>query len=167
MLPLTPVTPQDLAEVTEFLRIADLTPSGLDSPSVRLWAARDALSGRIFASTGYECSDDNRDVLIRSVAVDPALRGSGIGLELARFALDRAAESGADRAWLFSQRSGPFWQRVGFASADKNELALALASTHQVRLFTETGQLQREVAWSRLLRLRRTRDVRAASRTRP
>ena len=151
MLQLTPTTPQDLQEVTDFLRVADLTLSGLDSPSVLLWTARDAETGHIVASTGYERSENNHHVLIRSVAVDPTLRGHGIGLELARYALDRATESGAKRAWLFSRRSGPFWQKVGFVSADRNELALALASTHQVRLFSETGQLQREVAWSRLL----------------
>ena len=137
--------------MTAFLCVADLTLSGLDSPTVRLWTARDAETGRLVASTGYKRSDDNEHVLIRSVAVDPALRGRGMGLRLARFALDRAAESGATRAWLFSRRSGPFWQKVGFDSADRNELAIALKSTHQVRLFTETGQLQREVAWSRLL----------------
>lgn len=151
MLRLTPTTPHSLDEVIEFLRVADLTLSGLDSPTVRLWTARDAETGRIIASTGYERSDDNYHVLIRSVAVDPALRGLGLGLQLASFALDRAIESGAARAWLFSRRSGPFWQKVGFVSADRNELAVALAATHQVRLFAETGQLQREVAWSRLL----------------
>ena len=66
-------------------------------------------------------------------------------------ALPISAESGAERAWLFSRRSGPFWQQLGFTSADRDELAQALASTHQVRLFTETGQLQLEVAWSRRL----------------
>ncbi|TFD46549.1 GNAT family N-acetyltransferase [Cryobacterium frigoriphilum] len=151
MLDLTLTTPQDLDDVTAFLRVADLTLSGLSSPTVRLWTARDADTGRIVASTGYERGDDNEHVLIRSVAVDPALRGRGVGLHLARFALDRAAESGATRAWLFSRRSGPFWQKIGFVSADRNELAIALTSTHQVRLFTETGQLQHEVAWSRLL----------------
>lgn len=151
MLDLTLTTPQDLDEVTAFLRVADLTLSGLDSPTVHLWTARDAATGRIVASTGYERSDDHEHVLIRSVAVDPALRGLGMGLQLARYSLDRAAESGATRAWLFSRRSGPFWQKVGFDSADRSELAIALKSTHQVRLFSETGQLQREVAWSRLL----------------
>ncbi len=55
------------------------------------------------------------------------------------------------RAWLFSRRSGPFWQSLGFESADRDELAEALAGTHQVRLFQQTGQVSREVAWSRLL----------------
>ena len=75
MLDLTLTTPQDLDEVTAFLRVADLTLSGLDFPTVRLWTARDAETGRIVASTGYERSDDNEHVLIRSVAVDPARSG--------------------------------------------------------------------------------------------
>lgn len=151
MLQLTPVTPLDRDDLTEFLRGADLTLSGLDSATVRLWIARDAETGAIIASTGFECGDDQCHVLIRSVAVDPARRGRGTGLALAEFALDRAAESGANRAWLFSRRSGAFWQRLGFDSASTADLAAVLASTHQVRLFAETGQLQREVSWSRAL----------------
>ncbi|GAA5226974.1 hypothetical protein GCM10025778_15070 [Paeniglutamicibacter antarcticus] len=51
----------------------------------------------------------------------------------------------------FSRMSGPFWQKTGFTSADTKDLAAALASTHQVQLFTETGQVKREAAWSRKL----------------
>ncbi|WP_258067129.1 GNAT family N-acetyltransferase [Arthrobacter sp. GMC3] len=140
-----------MAETSEFLRVADLTLSGLDSPSVHLWICRDKTTGHIFATTGYESSEDGGHALIRSVAVDPGLRGSGIGLELAHFAMERALEAGAKRAWLFSRRSGPFWQKVGFTTADTKDLAEALVSTHQVQLFTETGQLGREVAWTRQL----------------
>ncbi|WP_233205646.1 GNAT family N-acetyltransferase [Cryobacterium sp. Y82] len=94
VLHLTLTTPPDLDTVTAFPRVADLTLSGLDSPTLRLWTARDATTGRI-ASTGYERSEVKQHVLIRSVAVAPALQGLGGGLQLARFALDRAAESGA------------------------------------------------------------------------
>ena len=151
MLQLTPTTSRDLGELTEFLRAVDLTLSGLDSPAVRLWVARDAATGGIVASTGFECSDDGSQVLIRSVAVDPSRRGHGRGLELAGFALDRAADAGADRAWLFSRRSGEFWQKLGFTRVATGDLSAALATTHQVRHFADTGQLAREVAWSRLL----------------
>lgn len=151
MINLSRATVLDMDEIAEFLSIADLTLSGLDSPSVHLWIGRTEATGAIFASTGYECSNDGNHALIRSVAVDPDLRGAGIGLELAQFVMDRAAENGAERAWLFSRRSGPFWQKAGFTAADTNDLAIALASTHQVQLFTETGQLEREVAWSRRL----------------
>ena len=140
----------DAGALSAFLGEADLTLSGLGAPSVRLWIERDE-SGAIVGSTGYELSSNGHHVLIRSVAVAPRLRSRGRGSALARFALERAAEEGARMAWLFSRRSGPFWQSLGFASADRDELAEALADTHQVRLFRESGQLGREVAWARPL----------------
>jgi N-acetylglutamate synthase-like GNAT family acetyltransferase len=140
----------DLASLRTFLGEADLTLSGLDAPSVRLWSARNA-EGEIVGSAGYEISDDGEHVLIRSVAVSPSERSLGRGTQLARFALARAAEEGAQRAWLFSRRSGLFWQKLQFAAADRNELVSVLAQTHQVRLFQQTGQLNREIAWSRSL----------------
>ena len=142
--------PSDVKGLTVFLREVDLTLSGLDDPSVRLWVGRDE-HDVIVGSTGYEISADGRHALIRSVGVCPSLRSQGSGTALARFALDRAADEGATTAWLFSRRSGPFWQGLGFASADRDELARALADTHQVRLFQQTGQLDREVAWSKRL----------------
>lgn len=147
---LGPVCGSDVPELTAFLRVVDLTVSGLDSPSVRLWVERDG-DGEIIGSTGYEISADSRHALIRSVAVDPSRRSTGRGGGLARFAFARAAEEGAATAWLFSRRSGPFWRGLGFAPADRRELASVLHETHQVRLFQETGQLDHEVAWSRPL----------------
>ncbi|SMQ74831.1 GNAT family N-acetyltransferase [Agreia sp. VKM Ac-1783] len=144
------VSPSDTGSIREFLRAADLTLAGLDAPGVHLWVARDE-RGRIVGSTGFELSADGRHALIRSVAVDPQQRSAGSGSRLARFAMDAARQRGVERAWLFSRRSGPFWQKLGFTGADRGELASALADTHQVRLFVETGQLDREVAWSCLL----------------
>ncbi len=140
----------DVEALATFLDEVDLTLSGLDTPSVRLWIERDQ-SGAIVGSTGYEVSGDGRHALIRSVAVSPIQRSRGQGTALAKFALERAAAEGAGRAWLFSRRSGPFWRTLGFEGADRDELAEALADTHQVRLFKQTGQLGTEVAWSRLL----------------
>jgi len=150
---LDPVTAADVESLRGFLGEVDLTLAGLDEPTVRLWVERDA-DGAIVGGTGYELSADGRHALIRSVAVSPDRRAAGSGSRLASFALRTAAESGATRAWLFSRRSGPFWQKLGFVPADRDELAAALPGTHQVRLFTSTGQLQREVAWSRPLDVR-------------
>lgn len=147
---LLPLSPNDVSDLRDFLTRADLTLSGLDAPTVRLWLLRDT-DGLMQGSTGYEVSDSGLDVLIRSVAVDPALRWNGLGLRLAQFALDEAARAGAQRAWLFSRRSGPFWKRLDFTPANRDDLAATLSNTHQVQLFAETGQLQREVAWSRPL----------------
>ena len=137
----------DVEELTSFLSTADLTLSGLDDPAVRLWLLRDE-GGALIGSTGYERSANGDDVIIRSVAVGVDSRGAKLGSHLAGHAIDEARAEGASRAWLFSRRSGPFWQKLGFEPADRDELAAALSTTRQVRLFVETGQLQREVAWS-------------------
>lgn len=147
---LKPCRSEDIAALTAFLGEVDLTLSGLDEPTVRLWIERDE-AGAIVGSTGYEISAEGDHALIRSVAVSATRRAGGHGTALALFALDRAAAEGATRAWLFSRRSGPFWQSLGFEPADRDELAASLAGTHQLRLFRQTGQLGREVAWSRLL----------------
>lgn len=146
--PLHGVTPADVDDLRAFLQRADLTLAGLDDPGVSLWIEHGP-DGAIVGSTGFERSADGRHVLVRSVAVPEQARGSGAGTRLARFALAEAARGGAERAWLFSRRSGPFWQSLGFVPADRDELASTLADTHQVRLFAETGQLVREVAWTR------------------
>ncbi|HJE58221.1 MAG TPA: GNAT family N-acetyltransferase [Nocardiopsis listeri] len=147
---LNKVSPGDTRALAGFLQVVDLTLSGLDSPAVRLWVEHGD-DGRIIGSTGYEIGTDREHALIRSVAVDPSWRSAGKGSDLARFAFERAAEEGAHTAWLFSRRSGPFWRSLGCTPADRNELANVLRETHQVRLFKETGRLDREVAWSRPL----------------
>ena len=140
----------DVDELRGFLHQVDLTLAGLGEPTVQLWIERDD-SGEIIGSTGFELSADRRHTLIRSVAVAPGHRTAGAGSRLARHAMDQARTAGAARAWLFSRRSGPFWQKLGFTSADRDELAAALSETHQVRLFVASGQLEREVAWSQAL----------------
>ena len=143
-------TPADAGELAAFLTAADLTVAGFDDPRVRLWLLRDA-SGALVGSTGFEISAGGDDVIVRSVAVAAEARGARLGTRLAEHALERAAAGGARRAWLFSRRSGPFWQGLGFEPADRDELAVALATTQQVRLFVSTGQLAREIAWRREL----------------
>ena len=144
-----PVEPGDVASVRKFLRRVDLTLAGLDAPGVRLWIELD--DGEIVGSTGFELSADGEHALIRSVAVAPGRRALGAGSRLAQLALDEARAAGVRRAWLFSRRSGPFWQKLDFVAADRDELAAALPDAHQVGLFRQGGQLEREVAWSRAL----------------
>jgi N-acetylglutamate synthase-like GNAT family acetyltransferase len=145
-----PVIASGAAALRDFLAEADLTTSGLDAPGTRYWVVRDE-RGEVVGSTGFELSPSESDALIRSVAVASAARAAGLGTELARFALDSARAAGAARAWLFSRRSGPFWQGLGFERVPAESLAEVLGETAQVALFTKTGQLAREVGWTRTL----------------
>ena len=143
-----PAAPGDVFELTSFLAAADLTTVGLDNPDLHLWVDLDA-DGRITASTGFELVGSH--ALIRSVAVAAGLRGQGRGLELARYALETATTLGATHAWLFSRRSGEFWQKLGFHRTDITELVAAVGSTAQVRAFVASGQINFEVGYSRPL----------------
>lgn len=145
-----PVDPADVVELRDFLAEADLTTSGLDAPGARYWVVRNE-RGEIVGSTGFELSPTAADALIRSVAVASDARATGLGTELAQFAIDAARDVGAERAWLFSRRSGPFWQKLGFDHVGTDALAEALGETAQVALFRQTGQLDREVGWVRTL----------------
>jgi N-acetylglutamate synthase-like GNAT family acetyltransferase len=145
-----PVDPSGVAGLRDFLAEADLTTSGLDAPGARYWVVRDE-RGHLVGSTGFELSPTASDALIRSVAVASDARAAGLGSELARFAIDAARAAGASRAWLFSRRSGPFWQKLGFERVPTDALADALGETTQLALFTRTGQLAREVGWMRTL----------------
>lgn len=147
---LVPVEPLHRPALARFLGEVDLTVSGLDSPTVRLWVELDE-HGRVVASTGYELSADGEHALIRSVAVHPSHRREGAGTHLAEFAVAAASAAGARTAWLFSRRSGAFWRSLGFVSADRDTLAETLAETHQVRHFRHSGRLGTEVAWSKAL----------------
>ena len=145
------VSAANINQLRCFLIEVDLTVAGLEDPTTRLWIERDE-SGNVIGATGFELSEDGRHALIRSVAVSPPQRVRGAGSRLARYAMDQARVARATQAWLFSRRSGAFWQKLGFTRADRDELAQALPHAHQVRLFVQTGQLQREVAWSRTLK---------------
>lgn len=142
------VSSVDVVELREFLTEVDLTVAGLDEPAVKLWIERGP-HGEIIGSTGLELSEDGEHALIRSVAVAAGHRSAGTGSRLARHAIEQARAAGASRAWLFSRRSGAFWQKLGFVPADCDELAAVLAGAHQVRHFAATGELASEVAWTR------------------
>jgi N-acetylglutamate synthase-like GNAT family acetyltransferase len=150
VIPPEPIEPSGVDTLRDFLAEADLTTSGLDAPGARYWVVRDG-RGAVVGSTGFELSTTASDALIRSVAVASDARAAGLGTELARFAIDAARDAGAARAWLFSRRSGPFWQKLGFERVPTQSLAEALGGTAQVALFTKTGQLAREVGWMRTL----------------
>lgn len=136
----------DIEDLGYFLCDADITIAVRDDDTVRLWVERDA-DGTVMGSTGFELSQDRGHALIRSVAVAPAGRDARVGSRLAMFAFDQARQAGAERAWFFSRRSGPFWQKLAFTSADRKSHANVLPDTQQVRLFVQTDQLNREVAW--------------------
>jgi len=141
-----PAGPADTAAVLACLQSCDLTLAGVGTPDLHL-SVLETRTGQTVGVTGYEAAGAH--ALIRSVAVAPSLRGNGLGAMLAEVAFDQATSGGAEQLWLFSRRSGAFWQRLGFRLTPTDDLVAVLPHTWQVTHFTESGQITREIAWTR------------------
>jgi amino-acid N-acetyltransferase len=79
-----------------------------------------AQDGRILGTAALHV--DWKDLAeIRSLAIDPAEQGRGIGSALVRRCLDEARELGIGRVFALTYRPG-FFERFGFAVCSKDEL---------------------------------------------
>ena len=139
-----PALPEDAEALSSLLEQIDLLSYDVLAPGTRYWLALDkagALAGCIGMEFGPQA------VLLRSVAVRPEARKQGLGRTLVTFALDFARQAGYRRAYLFSVRSGGYWQRMGFRTVPVDELTGALPTAPQVLRFQQIGKLARETGW--------------------
>lgn len=67
-----------------------------------------------------------RDGLLRSVAVAPGRRGSGLGRRLTDAALTLAAERRLDRLYLLTETAAPFFARLGFEPVGRADVPAAV-----------------------------------------
>lgn len=58
---------------------------------------------------------------IRSVVVEAAARGLGLGRHISELLLEDAKQSGASRVYLFTQDAYPFWLNLGFTDIDPGD----------------------------------------------
>ena len=135
----------DLAAISQVLKQSDLLALDALAPGTRYWIAEDG-EGHALGCAGMEFG--NAAVLLRSVAVLPAFRKRGLGEQLMNCALVSAASQGYRRVYLFSMRSGGYWQRLGFYKVDPQEVVRALPDCFQVKRFESMpGKLAAETGW--------------------
>ncbi len=131
----------DRPALRALLEACGLSTHAILHPGTRYWLA-ESEAGLPVGAVGVELGAGA--ALLRSAAVLPSHRGSGIGAALTRNAI--AAADGAV-VYLFSTGAGPYWRRLGFVEAPVEELVAALPAAPQVRLYAERGWLPDEVAW--------------------
>jgi amino-acid N-acetyltransferase len=112
------VRPGEFPAVVNLLRRAELPPEGLESHLATTLAARGGewLVG-CAALEVYGAS-----ALLRSVAVDPAWRGRGLGAALTEAALALAGARGVARVYLLTETAGGFFPRFGFRAVPRSEV---------------------------------------------
>lgn len=118
-IPIEPARPDDLAGVADLLRRVRLPTDGLAEHRATLLVARDARG--IVGSAALEVYQDG--ALLRSVAVAPEHRGSGLGERLTRAALDLARRRRVADVYLLTETATGFFPRFGFRSIDRATVA--------------------------------------------
>jgi len=72
-----------------------------------------------------------RDALLRSLAVAPAQRGTGLGVSLTRHAEARAHARGVHSLYLLTTTAETFFKRHGYAAADRATAPEAIRATRE------------------------------------
>ena len=90
------------------------------------------LDGAVVGAAGLERYGNS--VLLRSVAVAPPLRGTGLGERLVAMVLEAATRSGAEACYLLTTTAEQWFPRFGFERITRAEVP---APVHQSLEFTE------------------------------
>ena len=85
--------------------------------------------GSIVGTAGLEVYGNA--ALLRSVAVDPAWRGTGLGRLVTERALDDARSAGASEVYLLTTTAEDYFPRVGFASVARECVPAALMASEE------------------------------------
>ena len=117
MISFVPATGIDHEIERALLEQGHLPTDILSSTAGELWIMRDADA---VAVGGFEFYGE--DALLRSVAVESASRGSGIGSRLVESLLEEAARRGVKRVWLLTETAEGFFRKKGFARSERTAI---------------------------------------------
>jgi amino-acid N-acetyltransferase len=111
--------PDDRPAAEALLGALDLPLAGLDACFPTSWVA-EAADGPLVGLAGVELYPDG--ALLRSVAVHPDWRGTGLGRALVGRALDGARTAGARDAYLLTTTAERWFPRFGFVAIARDEV---------------------------------------------
>ena len=111
-------TPEDGEAILELLRTNALPDDGLLDHLGTALVARSL--DRIVGTAALEVYDDG--ALLRSVAVDPTLRGHGVGRRLTAAALDLAGTLRVPAVYLLTTTAEGYFPRFAFSRISRGEV---------------------------------------------
>lgn len=123
------MAPAEFPAVTALLEGAGLPAGGLEDHRDTLLVAREG--DRVVGSAALERYGTS--ALLRSVAVDAAWRGRGLGVGLTEAALALAHRLGVERLYLLTETAKTFFPRFGFAEIARTEVEPAVLASEEFR----------------------------------
>ena len=120
----------DRAAILKLLNRVHLPTDGLgdDLPPAAVVARRD---GGVIGSAVLEIYEGG--ALLRSVAVDPAAQGRGLGARLTAAALARARELRVPAVFLLTTTAEGFFPRFGFAAITRDDVPAGVRESVEFR----------------------------------
>lgn len=125
MVTIERATAEDLPGVEALLGSAGLPLDGAADAFRSGVVARDG--GRIVGCAAVELYGDA--ALVRSVAVDAAMRGRGLGARLVASVEALARDGGAHEAYLLTETAEGWFPRFGYAVISRDEAAPAVGTS--------------------------------------
>lgn len=113
----------------DLLQRVHLPIDGLDGHLANAIVARS--SDRLVGSAALEMYSGG--ALLRSVAVDPSMRGSGLGQRLTEAALVRARDLGAPAVFLLTTTADGFFPRFGFTRITRDAVPVSVRESVEFR----------------------------------
>lgn len=112
----------DFERFVAALEAAALPTDDLVSEPFRYFTADDRAWGGVSAGP---------DAMLRSLVVLPDARGQGLGVIVAQGLVEHAREARAERLWLLTTSASPFFEKLGWRTADRAAAPAAIAHSKQ------------------------------------
>jgi amino-acid N-acetyltransferase len=126
---LRPAAPEDLGSVLRLLAEAGLPADGIPASLAHFWVADQ--DGDCAGIAGIELYADG--ALLRSVAVMPSARGSGVGRALTDRAIDGARAAGARDVFLLTTTAERYFGQIGFARIGRDQVPASVRESVEFR----------------------------------
>lgn len=133
--------PEDVPAVEKLLTAEWLPPLRIREFLETFWVLDQG--GLVLGAAGLEVYGESG--VIRSVVVDPSVRGRRFGDLLSKTAIDEARRRGAKRLYLFTGDKAPFWRRHGFEPCSLEDWEPAARASWQWQAISERPEIARIV----------------------
>ncbi|MCG8373128.1 MAG: arsenic resistance N-acetyltransferase ArsN2 [Balneolales bacterium] len=138
---LAPVSGKHIEEVKALLGEYDLPVSDLEDSKVSLFSLRE--NEELKGCVGLEVFDE--EALLRSLAVHPDNRGTGLGWKIVGEIEEVARKSGVHTLYLLTETAESFFSRFGYSTINRAEVPLSIQQSKEFsELCAETAVAMRK-----------------------